>query len=115
MQRYFVRGFPTGKTPKALGRAPGRLPNVLHNCAICDLIPFFGREPYRLSIPQAGGGENFIVRTNLDSYMMQCCNLSKAGFGSIREIKEMDTPEFFDLLEYEAISNDIYAYKTKVV
>jgi len=86
----------------------------LHHGYAGDKPSFFGRKPYRLTIPRAGGGENFVTETNLDGYMMQCCNLSKAGFGSIREIKEMDTDEFLDLLEYEAISNDIYTFNSKV-
>jgi len=83
----------------------------LHYGIGSDITPFFGRKPYRLSIPKAGGGENFITETNIDGYMMQCCNLSKAGFGSIQEIREMDTDDFLDILEYEAISNDIFEHK----
>jgi len=44
---------------------------------------------------------------------MQVCNLVKAGFGSLKEIEELDSDRFLDLIEYEAISMDINAYISK--
>ena len=38
---------------------------------------------------------------------MSCFGLCKAGFGSLKEIKELDTKEFLDILEYESILSDI--------
>jgi len=75
--------------------------------------PFFGRKPYRLNVPKFCGGVNYIKETNLDSFTMQVCNLVKAGFGSLREIEELDSDRFLDLIEYEAISMDINAYISK--
>ena len=31
----------------------------------------------------------------------------KKGYGSLKEIKDLDTPELFKILEYEAIMSDI--------
>jgi hypothetical protein len=33
--------------------------------------------------------------------------LVKKGYGSLSEVKEMDTPELLKILEYESIMNDI--------
>lgn len=43
--------------------------------------------------------------------MIQCCNLVKAGYGTLKEIQELDSPEFLDLMEYEDISTKIYQKK----
>jgi len=37
--------------------------------------------------------------------------LSKAGYGSYKELIELDTPELFDMLEFENISADIQHYQ----
>lgn len=58
----------------------------------------------------AGNDINYIKETNLSPYMMQCCNMVKAGFGTLTDIQALDTPEFLDILEYECISNDIQKY-----
>lgn len=39
--------------------------------------------------------------------MMIYCMLSEFGFGSIAELRRMDTPELFDLLEYYQIKRAI--------
>lgn len=36
--------------------------------------------------------------------MIQCCNLVKAGYGTLQDVQAMDTPDFLDALEYEEIS-----------
>jgi hypothetical protein len=36
--------------------------------------------------------------------------LSKKGYGSLGEIRELATPDFLDLAEYESIQNDIESY-----
>lgn len=45
--------------------------------------------------------------TNLDDYSMAVLYLAKQGYGTPQQIKEWDTPEFLDALEYEAIGNAI--------
>lgn len=37
-------------------------------------------------------------------------HLAKAGYGSIKELTEMDSPEFLDLVEFEHIQRQIEAY-----
>jgi len=37
--------------------------------------------------------------------------LAKQGYGSIKEIRAMDTKEFLDLVEYEQISQSIERYQ----
>jgi len=39
--------------------------------------------------------------------------LVKAGYGSLAEIEAMDTPEFLDAIEFEQITADIQAYKSR--
>jgi hypothetical protein len=36
--------------------------------------------------------------------------LSKAGYGSIKELRELDTHEFLNLIEFENIQNDIQTH-----
>lgn len=36
--------------------------------------------------------------------------LAKQGYGSLKEIRELDTDELFDILEYEQIQNRIENY-----
>lgn len=36
--------------------------------------------------------------------------LSRRGYGSVRELMAMDTPEFLDILETEQIAQDIERY-----
>lgn len=38
---------------------------------------------------------------------MMLFHLAKVGYGNIAELKELDTPEFLDLVEFEQISNAI--------
>lgn len=45
--------------------------------------------------------------TNLDDYSMSCMSLVKAGYGSLKEIQELDTKEFLDCIEYENINNTV--------
>lgn len=33
--------------------------------------------------------------------------LARKGYGSIRDLNELDTPEFLDMVEYEHICSDI--------
>jgi hypothetical protein len=39
--------------------------------------------------------------------------MSEAGFGSIAELKELDTPDFLDALEYLQIKNKITEHISK--
>lgn len=36
--------------------------------------------------------------------------LCKMGYGSLKEMKELDTPEVLDLIEYEHIQSDVQSY-----
>jgi len=38
---------------------------------------------------------------------MTIFQLSRKGYGSLMELRELDTPEFLDLVEFESIINDI--------
>lgn len=42
--------------------------------------------------------------------MSQCLTLVKAGYGSLKEIQELDTPDFLDCLEYEEITQKIQSH-----
>ena len=39
--------------------------------------------------------------------------LSKAGYGSYKELTELDTPELLDMLEFENISADIQHHEAE--
>ena len=42
--------------------------------------------------------------------MLTYLALVKAGYGTLKEIKELDTPELLDIIEYEQITADITAW-----
>lgn len=39
--------------------------------------------------------------------------LVKAGYGSLCELQELDTPEYLDIIEFEMIRADIESYETE--
>ena len=41
---------------------------------------------------------------------MTLIHLAKQGYGSLKEMHELDTPEVLDLIEYENIQADIQEY-----
>lgn len=43
--------------------------------------------------------------------MSMYLSLSKAGYGSYKELVELDTPELLDMVEFENISADIQHYE----
>lgn len=43
--------------------------------------------------------------------MLTYLALVKAGYGTLAELMEMDTPELLDIIEFESISADIEHYK----
>ena len=45
--------------------------------------------------------------------MLTYLALVKAGYGSLKEIQELDTPELLDIVEYENIIADITAWETR--
>lgn len=49
--------------------------------------------------------------TNLTDDMFIYCALSEAGFGSVAEMKALDTPDLLDLLEYLQIKRAIEAHE----
>jgi len=44
---------------------------------------------------------------------MTCLTLSKAGYGSFKEIQSLDAPEYLDMVEHYTISNAIESYQMK--
>lgn len=43
--------------------------------------------------------------------MMTYLALSKAGYGTIKDLMALDTPELLDIIEFENIRCDIEAYE----
>ena len=41
---------------------------------------------------------------------MTIFSLSKMGYGSIKDLNDMDTPDLFDLIEFHKISNAIESH-----
>lgn len=70
-------------------------------------LPFFKREPYRLTFIDKRRGEEFIKSTNIDDEKMTVLCLCKAGFGSVEYLESLDTDDFLDLVEFEEISRAI--------
>lgn len=56
------------------------------------------------------GRKEYIRECNLSTYMLQCCSLASAGYGSLSEIQKLDTQEFLDCLEFEEIKHNIIMY-----
>jgi len=50
---------------------------------------------------------SLISKTNVSDDDMTIFYLSKQGYGSIVEIRELDTTEFLDLVEFEQITKAI--------
>jgi hypothetical protein len=76
------------------------------------MLPFFEREPYQLNIYlRPARNEDYIKYTNLSDYKMTVLYLVNKGYGTIREIEALDTPDFLDLVEYEHIRQDIERYE----
>ena len=44
---------------------------------------------------------------------MAMFSLSKAGYGSLAEIEQWDTDQFLDAIEFEQITADIQAHKSR--
>lgn len=44
---------------------------------------------------------------------MQVAHLAAVGYGSVRELEQMDTPQFLNLVEMEQIKADVAAYTRK--
>lgn len=55
-------------------------------------------------------GRRFVEETNIDDDDMTFMHLARRGYGSLREMKDLDTPELLDLIEFENISADIEEY-----
>lgn len=43
--------------------------------------------------------------------MIVYLSLCKAGYGSLKELRELDTPDLLDIVEFERISADIESHK----
>jgi len=77
------------------------------------LLSFYEREPVRYDFRYKEDSRSRLKYSNLSDYMSGCLFLTKQGYGSLKEIKEMDTPEFLDCLEYEKIHRTIEAQYIK--
>jgi len=43
--------------------------------------------------------------------MLTYLALSKAGYGSLAELRDLDTPDLLDIVEFEMMTSDIESYK----
>ena len=68
-------------------------------------LPFFSRKPYRLKGVSNVSDvvESKVLFTNLTDLDWTVFALSEAGFGSVYELRAMDTPEFLNLVEFVEI------------
>ena len=79
------------------------------------LLPFFERKPYRLVglSTSTEQGFNYVSFTNVSDDFWAVCFMAESGLGSIAELKELDTPDFLDALEYLQIKNKINEHISK--
>lgn len=52
----------------------------------------------------------YIAHTNVSDDDQLICALSRRGYGSVRELNDLDTRELYDIAEYEMIMLDLEAY-----
>lgn len=74
------------------------------------MLPFLqNKAPYRLKrfVSKANYFDKYVDHTNLSDLHILFFSLVKKGYGSLNEVKEFDTPELIDIIEYESIMNDI--------
>ncbi|MDM8920750.1 hypothetical protein QU870_31215, partial [Escherichia coli] len=72
---------------------------------------FYGREQYELTFRSSRRSEIYVKSSNISDDMSMYLALSKAGYGPYHELVKLDTPELFDMLEFENISADIQHYE----
>ena len=51
--------------------------------------------------------EKYVEYTNLNDLDILFFSLVKKGYGSLKEVKDLDTEEIFKIVEYESIISDI--------
>ncbi len=61
-------------------------------------------------MPLPTTGANLIAETNLSDDDLLLYSLARKGYGSVAELNKMDTPEFYDLVEFEGIISAIEAH-----
>lgn len=76
-----------------------------------DQLPFFVREPYQLTFLPKKEERQYIRKTNVDDLTFTMAFLVRQGYGTMKEIQSLDTPEFLDLVEVEMIRMDIERHK----
>ena len=74
------------------------------------MLPFLqNKTPYRLKryVSRANYFDKYVEYTNLSDLQLLFFSLVKKGYGSLNEVKELDTFELLDIVEYESIMGDI--------
>lgn len=74
------------------------------------MLPFLQvKTSYRLKrfVTKTNYFDEYVDHTNLSDINILYFSLVKKGYGSLYEVKEFDTPELMDIIEYESIMNDI--------
>lgn len=74
------------------------------------MLPFLQvQNPYRLKrfISRNNYFDKYVEFTNLSDLNILYFSLVKKGYGTLKEVRGFDTPELFDIVEYESIMADI--------
>lgn len=59
------------------------------------------------------GDGDLVAHTNIADEDAAVFHLARRGYGSVVEIKQMDTPQFLDLVEFEQIYSDLELYHSQ--
>ena len=89
----------------------GRLYPVDHPHDGGDQLPFYVRRPYKLNVfVRRETGAGLVQFTNVAEDDATIFYLVRCGYGSLQELQQLDTPQLFDIVEYEQIRQDLETY-----
>jgi len=74
------------------------------------LLSFYERDELKFNFRYKRDRQEYVKKTNISDYMSACLFLVKKGYGSLKEIQNLDTSPFLDCLEFEEIQNAVESH-----